>query len=108
AKGAGPRSSFGQAVIGPPGSGKTTYCLGMQQFLSAIGRKVAVVNLDPANEGIPYPSGSCSSGGFTLLHRPRQIHLRALHFPVRHAARGAASCQRALQDGLGRTVWETG
>ncbi|XP_044291216.1 GPN-loop GTPase 2 [Varanus komodoensis] len=47
--------AFGQAVIGPPGSGKTTYCLGMQQFLSAIGRKVAVVNLDPANEGIPYP-----------------------------------------------------
>lgn len=46
--------AFGQAVIGPPGSGKTTYCLGMQEFLSAIGRKVAVVNLDPANEGIPY------------------------------------------------------
>ncbi|KAL8220659.1 UNVERIFIED_CONTAM: GPN-loop GTPase 2 [Gekko kuhli] len=46
--------AFGQAVIGPPGSGKTTYCLGMQEFLSAIGRKVAVVNLDPANEGISY------------------------------------------------------
>lgn len=49
-----PSLAFGQAVIGPPGSGKTTYCLGMQEFLSAIGRKVAVVNLDPANEGIPY------------------------------------------------------
>uniref|UniRef100_A0A8D0HS66 GPN-loop GTPase 2 n=1 Tax=Sphenodon punctatus TaxID=8508 RepID=A0A8D0HS66_SPHPU len=46
--------AFGQAVIGPPGSGKTTYCLGMQEFLSRIGRKVAVVNLDPANERIPY------------------------------------------------------
>ncbi|KAH0631179.1 hypothetical protein JD844_005376 [Phrynosoma platyrhinos] len=46
--------AFGQAVIGPPGSGKTTYCLGMQEFLSAIGRKVAIVNLDPANEVIPY------------------------------------------------------
>lgn len=45
---------FGQVVIGPPGSGKTTYCLGMQEFLSKLGRKVAVVNLDPANEGIPY------------------------------------------------------
>ncbi|XP_042297020.1 GPN-loop GTPase 2 isoform X2 [Sceloporus undulatus] len=46
--------AFSQAVIGPPGSGKTTYCLGMQEFLSAIGRKVAIVNLDPANERIPY------------------------------------------------------
>lgn len=29
---------FGQLVIGPPGSGKTTYCDGMHQFLSALGR----------------------------------------------------------------------
>ncbi|XP_030074309.1 GPN-loop GTPase 2 [Microcaecilia unicolor] len=48
--------AFGQVVIGPPGSGKTTYCLGMQEFLSKLGRKVAVVNLDPANEGPPYDS----------------------------------------------------
>ncbi|XP_032058320.1 GPN-loop GTPase 2 [Aythya fuligula] len=47
--------AFGQVVIGPPGSGKTTYCHGMQEFLGRIGRKVAVVNLDPANEGMPYP-----------------------------------------------------
>ncbi|CAM8945731.1 unnamed protein product [Rhodiola kirilowii] len=45
---------FGQVVIGPPGSGKTTYCNGMSQFLSLIGRKVAVVNLDPANDSLPY------------------------------------------------------
>ncbi|XP_067863030.1 GPN-loop GTPase 2 isoform X1 [Heptranchias perlo] len=46
---------FGQVVIGPPGSGKTTYCTGMQEFLSKLGRKVAVVNLDPANDIVPYP-----------------------------------------------------
>lgn len=46
---------FGQLVIGPPGSGKTTYCNGMHQFLTATGRKVSVVNLDPANDFLPYP-----------------------------------------------------
>ncbi|KAJ8458354.1 hypothetical protein OPV22_031280 [Ensete ventricosum] len=45
---------FGQVVIGPPGSGKTTYCNGMSQFLQLNGRKVAVVNLDPANDALPY------------------------------------------------------
>ncbi|XP_051892379.1 GPN-loop GTPase 2 [Pristis pectinata] len=48
------RVIFGQVVIGPPGSGKTTYCAGMQEFLSKLGRNVAVVNLDPANDLIPY------------------------------------------------------
>ncbi|GMH39642.1 hypothetical protein BSKO_07540 [Bryopsis sp. KO-2023] len=45
---------FGQILIGPPGSGKTTCCHGMQQFLSACGRKVALVNLDAANDELPY------------------------------------------------------
>lgn len=45
---------FGQLIVGPPGSGKSTYCNGMQQFLTGIGRKVAVVNLDPANDTLPY------------------------------------------------------
>ncbi|ELU07174.1 hypothetical protein CAPTEDRAFT_165120 [Capitella teleta] len=46
--------TFGQVVIGPPGSGKTTYCSKMREFLTALGRKVAVVNLDPANDALPY------------------------------------------------------
>ncbi|KAG2435326.1 hypothetical protein HXX76_007401 [Chlamydomonas incerta] len=45
---------FGQVIVGPPGSGKTTYCHGMQQFMQAAGRKVAIVNLDPANDMLPY------------------------------------------------------
>ncbi|XP_034942330.1 GPN-loop GTPase 2 [Chelonus insularis] len=45
---------FGQLVIGPPGSGKTTYCNAMCQFLEKIGRKVAVINIDPANENMKY------------------------------------------------------
>ena len=46
---------FAQLVLGPPGSGKSTYCHGMYQFLSAIGRKCSVVNLDPANDCTSYP-----------------------------------------------------
>ncbi|KAF1524499.1 GPN-loop GTPase 2, partial [Eudyptula minor] len=52
--GKGSSLAFGQVVIGPPGSGKTTYCHGMQEFMGRVGRKVTVVNLDPANEAMPY------------------------------------------------------
>ncbi|KAI9092650.1 GPN-loop GTPase [Phlyctochytrium arcticum] len=45
---------FGQIVVGPPGSGKTTYCHGMAQFLRSTKREVAIVNLDPANDALPY------------------------------------------------------
>ncbi|KAK2624416.1 hypothetical protein QTJ16_006366 [Diplocarpon rosae] len=46
---------FAQLVLGSPGSGKSTYCNGMHQFMSAIGRKCSVVNLDPANDQTNYP-----------------------------------------------------
>jgi len=46
---------FAQLVLGSPGAGKSTYCDGMQQFMSAIGRKCSVVNLDPANDHTNYP-----------------------------------------------------
>ncbi|RKF54225.1 GPN-loop GTPase 2 [Golovinomyces cichoracearum] len=45
---------FAQLVVGSPGSGKSTYCDGMQQFMSAIGRKCSIVNLDPANDLMRY------------------------------------------------------
>jgi GTPase SAR1 family protein len=42
--------AYGQLVVGPPGSGKTTYCRGLEQLFDAIQRRHAVVNLDPAND----------------------------------------------------------
>lgn len=47
---------FGQLVIGPPGSGKTSYCSRMKTFLGKLEREVTVVNLDPANDNMEYES----------------------------------------------------
>ncbi|XP_023936766.1 GPN-loop GTPase 2 [Bicyclus anynana] len=45
---------YGQLVLGPPGAGKTTYCSEMSKLLTKIGRKVVLINLDPANDCISY------------------------------------------------------
>lgn len=49
------RLFFGQLVIGPPGSGKTTYCKRMAEILNQLGRETVIINIDPANEiSLPY------------------------------------------------------
>jgi GPN-loop GTPase len=45
---------FGEVVCGAPGSGKSTYCYGKYQLFNALNRPIAIVNLDPANDNIPY------------------------------------------------------
>lgn len=45
---------FGQLVIGPAGSGKTTYCQVMSDYLTKLGRNVILINIDPANDILPY------------------------------------------------------
>lgn len=45
---------YAQLVIGPAGSGKSTYCYNLQQHCESIGRSVHIVNLDPAAENFKY------------------------------------------------------
>ena len=45
---------YGQIVIGPAGSGKSTYCNIIQGMAKLLNRTVLVVNLDPAAESFNY------------------------------------------------------
>lgn len=66
---------FGQLVIGPPGSGKTTYCNGIQHFFQLTGRPCAVVNLDPANHDPPYECAVSIEELITLEEAQREFNL---------------------------------
>ena len=45
----------GSLVIGPAGSGKSTYCNLMRSHCETLKRRIHVVNLDPAAEHFQYP-----------------------------------------------------
>ena len=57
---------FGEVVCGSPGSGKSTYCYGKHQLFNVLSRPISIVNLDPANENIPYPCDIDISSLITL------------------------------------------
>jgi len=46
---------FSQIVIGPAGSGKSTYCLTLYNYFLNCRRKISFINLDPAVEKFEYP-----------------------------------------------------
>ncbi|KAF4098700.1 hypothetical protein G5714_020730 [Onychostoma macrolepis] len=46
---------YAQLVMGPAGSGKSTYCATMLEHCQNLNRSVQVVNLDPAAEHFEYP-----------------------------------------------------
>eukprot|EP00768_Dysnectes_brevis_P005795 gnl/Dysnectes_brevis/4338_a5779_844.p1 GENE.gnl/Dysnectes_brevis/4338_a5779_844~~gnl/Dysnectes_brevis/4338_a5779_844.p1 ORF type:complete len:305 (+),score=63.72 gnl/Dysnectes_brevis/4338_a5779_844:23-937(+) len=45
---------FGLVVIGPPGSGKSTFCDAISKLYGALSRPHSIINLDPANEQFNY------------------------------------------------------
>merc|ERR1712137_1266 len=45
---------YAHLVMGPAGSGKSTYCATIQKHCEALGRSVHIVNLDPATDDIQY------------------------------------------------------
>ena len=45
---------FGQVIIGPAGSGKSTYCQVVKSMCETLKRNIITVNLDPAAEFLPY------------------------------------------------------
>ena len=47
-------ASFGILVIGPAGSGKSTFCSALAQLYASLDRRCSLVNLDPGNEHAPY------------------------------------------------------
>ncbi|KIJ26016.1 hypothetical protein M422DRAFT_244277 [Sphaerobolus stellatus SS14] len=57
---------FGEVIVGPPGSGKSTYAFGKQQLFTALKRPIAIINLDPANETIPYECAASIADLITL------------------------------------------
>jgi len=64
---------YAQLVMGPAGSGKSTYCKSIQDHCENRHRTVHIVNLDPAAEYFAYtpsisePSISLSFSGFLSL-----------------------------------------
>ena len=51
---------YGQIVMGPAGSGKSTYCSTLVKHAEVSKRRVHVINLDPAAETFEYePTGFC-------------------------------------------------
>ncbi|TDL22052.1 cytoplasmic protein [Rickenella mellea] len=57
---------FGEIVVGSPGSGKSTYAYGKHQLFTALSRPISIVNLDPANDSLPYPCAIDISSLITL------------------------------------------
>ncbi|KAJ3075477.1 hypothetical protein HDU98_007975 [Podochytrium sp. JEL0797] len=68
-------TKFGCVLLGAPGSGKTTGCHGLQQYFELTKRPTAVINLDPANDGLPYKCDVDIAELITLEDVMNEYHL---------------------------------
>ncbi|KAK7087703.1 GPN-loop GTPase 3-like [Littorina saxatilis] len=68
---------YGQLVMGPAGSGKSTYCSNIVKHCEVLRRSVQVVNLDPAAEHFDYPVHADIR---ELIHIDDAMEDEALHF----------------------------
>eukprot|EP00047_Mylnosiga_fluctuans_P005872 m.243259 g.243259 ORF g.243259 m.243259 type:complete len:289 (+) comp14198_c0_seq1:336-1202(+) len=50
-----PTMRYAQLIMGPAGSGKSSYCQTIQEHCEVIHRQINVINLDPAAEEFKYP-----------------------------------------------------
>ena len=84
---------FAQIVIAPPSSGKATYCVAMQRYLVSIGRAVAVVNLDPANDALPCTAAVDVADNNQHCPAPKQQWSCRWEVPPSLINRGAGCCK---------------
>lgn len=66
---------YAQIVVGPAGSGKSTYCHIAQQHAGITGTRVFVVNLDPAAEAFKYNCDIDIRDCITLDDVMQEMHL---------------------------------
>ncbi|GAY67772.1 hypothetical protein CUMW_259140, partial [Citrus unshiu] len=69
----------GQVVIGPPGSGKTTYCNGMSQFLSLVGLVYCMDYLEKNIDWLQSKLEPLLKDHYLLFDFPGQVELFFLH-----------------------------
>lgn len=117
---------FGQVVIGPPGSGKSTYCYGLHQvsspsrnsahkltnaaqFYTALSRPVLVVNLDPAAPNPPYPCALSISSLISLADAMDTFSLGpngAMLYCLEYLEKNIAWLEEELENALVQGGWE--
>lgn len=66
---------YGQIILGPPGSGKSTYCNAIRQVVTKYERNVITINLDPANEDVPYDVDIDINKLINCIDVMQQMHL---------------------------------